>query len=362
MTFRRALVASIIFLATSTVLQLRLLSKLYLIPEFSSSFEPAVIFNPAEKNRSWARQHFREVGIDLANTTVLLLPTDGELRELVGRDPVIVGSGMSTSLSHCEAFARNVPTKKDRWIGVAGLFNSGTNLLYELLHQNCQMPGARRTKGDEWEDDEDLDMVYWQVPWGKHGIWSKGYTAKGYEHVKRQNGLAIVVTRDPYNWSLAMCRNPYILKWLDGSSSDESSVDAACPNMSTKVSAWGVHDNILEFWNLWHRKYAFEYPHPRIMIRLEDLTFRPRETVERICECAGGITAESFHHFIDSAKSMGWQKGHGPKEELTGMVKAWSKAHFRVRGGLSEDNYAIATQTLDTDLMDLFQYQHPPAR
>ena len=158
------------------------------------------------------------------------------------------------------------------------------------------------------------------------------YTAKGYEHVKRQNGLAIVVTKDPYNWSLDMCRNPYILKWLDGSSSDKSSVDAACLNMSTKVYAWGVHDNILEFWNLWHRKYAFEYPHPRIMIRLEDLTFRPWETVKRICDCAGGITTESFHHFIDSAKSMGWQKGHGPKEELTGMIKAWPKDHFRVRG------------------------------
>ena len=105
MTFCRALVASIIFLTTSTVLQLRLLSRLNLIPEYSSSFEPAVIFNPAEKNRSWARQHFCEVGIDLANTTVLLLPTDGELRELVGRDPVIVGSGMSTFLSQCSIVA-----------------------------------------------------------------------------------------------------------------------------------------------------------------------------------------------------------------------------------------------------------------
>ena len=38
---------------------------------------------------------------------------------------------------------------------VAGLFNTGTNLLYKLLHKNCKLP-------------TDVGGIPWQVMWGKH--------------------------------------------------------------------------------------------------------------------------------------------------------------------------------------------------
>mmetsp|Transcript_4571 Transcript_4571/g.10329 ORF Transcript_4571/g.10329 Transcript_4571/m.10329 type:complete len:215 (-) Transcript_4571:1386-2030(-) len=119
-------------------------------PTSASAFAPtpSSIFTPADKNRSWALAHFREAGIELTNETLPLLPTDSELRELIGREPVIVGrSGPGTMTSQCEIFLRNVPTKEDRWIGVAGLFNTGTNLLYDLLSKNCQMPGGGGRRG-----------------------------------------------------------------------------------------------------------------------------------------------------------------------------------------------------------------------
>jgi len=171
------------------------------------------------------------------------------------------------------------------------------------------------------------------------------------------------MTRDPYDWSTAMCKHPYIVEWLDDSSEDPAiEVKSTCPNMRTKVSVWGIHENIMHFWNRWYREYAFDFPNPRIIVRLEDLTLRPRETVESICKCAGGQTAEKFHHVADSAKAKFQGDGHGPKEELTGMLKAWTRFQFprKARGGLSTDDYNISTQSLDKELMDLFQYHPPP--
>ena len=59
-------------------------------------------------------------------------------RSLYGPDPVIYG------LDTCAAF-RDSSDLADHILSVAGTFNSGTNLLSELLIHNCHMP-ARMTK------------------------------------------------------------------------------------------------------------------------------------------------------------------------------------------------------------------------
>lgn len=104
-------------------------------------------------SRSWAQRHFQEVGISLDNDTLTDLPTNYEIIELFGREPLVVmGSNSLSSDSNnnnnrhhnssvqCNNFHRRVPNPKDRWIGVAGFFNTGTNLLYQLLKANCVMP------------------------------------------------------------------------------------------------------------------------------------------------------------------------------------------------------------------------------
>jgi len=109
-------------------------------------------------SRSWAKRHFQEVGISLDNDTLTELPTNYEIIKLFGKEPLVVMG--SNSLSRVEAssdsnnnnnrhhnssvqcnnFYKRVPDPKDRWIGVAGFFNTGTNLLYQLLKANCVMP------------------------------------------------------------------------------------------------------------------------------------------------------------------------------------------------------------------------------
>lgn len=230
----------------------------------------------------------------------------------------------------------HVPNQVDRWIGVAGLFNTGTNLLNRLL-RNCKMPGEKNS-------------VLWQVPWGKHSFANTSRnrtTAPKNWKVVKDNGLAVVVTRDPYTWAQSMCRNPYILKW--------ERTDR-CPNVTAKVKSWGGHENLFTFYNSWYEKYWKEFPYPRIFVRVEDLTLRPQETIKKICDCAGGNITDTFQHMVKSAKDE--NMGH---ESTTGMVEAWKRVTSReVNGGLTFEDYTIARKSLaDGGLMDLFAYKNP---
>ena len=109
------------------------------------------------QSRSWVQRHFQEVGISLDNDTLSELPTNYEIIKLFGKEPLVVMGSNSLSRveansysnnndnrhhdeEQCNNFYKRVPNPKDRWIGVAGFFNTGTNLLYQLLKANCVMP------------------------------------------------------------------------------------------------------------------------------------------------------------------------------------------------------------------------------
>ena len=97
------------------------------------------------------------------------LPTWEEVIQHVGNDgPIILG------LDTCKEYNTNiVPNKKERHIGIAGPFSSGTHYLSDLLIKNCDFPIAADTDTDTVTDKQKLlqhrnDGILWQVPWGKH--------------------------------------------------------------------------------------------------------------------------------------------------------------------------------------------------
>ena len=73
-----------------------------------------------------------QIGKDLAN----VLPTWEDIVGMYGDHPII--SGLET----CEAYREKVKPE-DRMTGPAGMFNTGTNLLRELLTRNCDIKEAR---------------------------------------------------------------------------------------------------------------------------------------------------------------------------------------------------------------------------
>lgn len=285
-------------------------------------------------SRSWAAKHFREAGLFLDNNTLHKLPTNEEITSLFGEEPVVVGTSVNNS-QQCFDFFYRVPDPEKRWIGVGGLFNTGTNLLHQLLQQNCIMSTDNSVK--------------WQVPWGKHAFatLSRSKTAPGSKGIVKDDGLVVVAVRDPYEWAKSMCQNPYIIEWEP---------TQTCPNLTAKVLSWGGSDNLLHFYNIWYQQYLKEFPFPRIFVRMEDLTLRPQSTIKKICDCAGGKTTNKFINVVRSAKE---GQGHA---STTGMVKSWENVVARKKLRLPIEDYTIAIQSLDDELMALFGYKHPHRR
>lgn len=112
-----------------------------IIPERNSSNDqetPRQESKIRRNNYSWAIHQFQEAGIPLNNSTSTLkqmqIPTNDDIEDLFSNDPLIFGED-----EQCRDFLRRVPDPSKRWIGISGLFNSGTNLLFQLLDENKLM-------------------------------------------------------------------------------------------------------------------------------------------------------------------------------------------------------------------------------
>lgn len=129
------------------------------------------------------------------------LPRWQQVVDLYGNDIIVHSNN-----KHCETFRQHVP--HERILAVAGLFNTGTNLL------NTQF--TRNVRGV---------TTLWQVPWGKHRMadvkWN--HTAHGMEAHNKRSVLPVVVIRDPLSWMQSMCAHPYAAHWRHGSHH--------CPNL-----------------------------------------------------------------------------------------------------------------------------------
>ena len=100
----------------------------------------------------------RDAGLDpvsLGNETIAQLPSWDEVTTLYGSEPRFYG------LETCQAF-RNHSDPAEHFIGVAGTFNTGTNLLADLLMKNCYMPERVKKYGSVNRG------MRWQVPYGKY--------------------------------------------------------------------------------------------------------------------------------------------------------------------------------------------------
>ena len=75
-------------------------------------------------------------GVDIDEELAATLPAWEDIVSMYGDKPII--SGLET----CEVY-RDQVKPEDRMIGPAGIFNTGTNLLFELLKSNCDIKEAR---------------------------------------------------------------------------------------------------------------------------------------------------------------------------------------------------------------------------
>lgn len=133
------------------------------------------------------------------------LPSWGQVISMYGDRPKMMG------LDQCEAFrADGDPAEK--FLAVAGAFNSGTNLLAKMVTRNCVMHKRQAKYGQKHRG------VRWQVPYGKHTPPSNeefrnAHVAKKSDGVVARNVLPAVMIRDPFRWLQSMCGHHYTSRW-----------------------------------------------------------------------------------------------------------------------------------------------------
>jgi hypothetical protein len=110
------------------------------------------------------------------------LPRWSDVTDLYGTEPVIYGT------ETCAPFRAEIPSS-ERFVGVAGQMNTGTNALGKYLLHNLRIPGNEITNG-----------VLWTVPWYKHG-WASLKQRYDYRPPENHSKVfAVVIIKDPMFW------------------------------------------------------------------------------------------------------------------------------------------------------------------
>lgn len=120
------------------------------------SFKPKPIAEyeaQAEKDdKKFIIDLFIDAGLtEMDDSTYRVLPTWKDVSELYGTEPKILG------LEQCETFrAKGNPW--DHFVSTAGTFNSGTNLMAEMLIHNCHMEErmkklGKKNRGIRWQGE-----------------------------------------------------------------------------------------------------------------------------------------------------------------------------------------------------------------
>lgn len=265
-------------------------------------------------------------------------------------------------------------------------FNSGTNLLWKLLRMNCVMPRECETVtsrreanyGDISRTEVEVSLFsalrgtpkgdrrlrgcvpfLVQVPWGKHNPVAFAKTGRGpaaYAEINASEVLPVVVVKDPYTWAQSMCRNPYSVVFERRST---------CPSpLGTTTVPWPsaprTYESLPHLWAAWHRDYL-DFDEPRLLLRYEDLLWRPRDTLERVCACVGGRLVDAFDDITRSAKDQGHGHDATARSSRSDALQRYANRTLRYEHLTRSDLAVFFAQLNDTRLVRDFGYEIAPA-
>lgn len=260
-----------------------------------------------------------------------------ELPKVYGDRPIIRG------LNHCDAFrATNLPSER-KW-GIAGMPNTGTNALFHLMH-NCQF-------GHEKEG--------WQMPEGKHRFLSK-------KEKKYPDTLAVAIVKDPIQWMASTCRHSYFP--VQGAATDANNPHCPSPvkNTSGSYQDGTQFESLVDVWGRWYSEYfendnsisVFQLQEqPALIIRFEDLLFKPEATIREVCGCLGfeANAGKDFQIIETMAK---WGKGHKIPTNRSQTIEQYTTKRDALQARFTKEDITYMEQSLvNTDAARVMQYFH----
>eukprot|EP00566_Odontella_aurita_P013234 CAMPEP_0113535572 /NCGR_PEP_ID=MMETSP0015_2-20120614/5782_1 /TAXON_ID=2838 /ORGANISM="Odontella" /LENGTH=457 /DNA_ID=CAMNT_0000434845 /DNA_START=375 /DNA_END=1748 /DNA_ORIENTATION=- /assembly_acc=CAM_ASM_000160 len=323
--------------------------------------------------REYLHQMLLRAGVQVGAELISKLPLWSDMNSMYNIDdgPVITG------LDTCEDFRSSIP-RNQRYIGPAGMFNTGTNILASLLEKNCRIARTNETN----TQGHDRYGMRWQVPWGKHVFASWRGVNVAYVDAKRgiftdpSLVLPVVTVKDPYSWMGSMCRHPYAAIWqhrsehcpnlLPTKDDRKKGIRGTGPENTISVrvrfKAENVthHSSLVGLWNDWYRAYHSDASYPRLIVRYEDILVHPERVIEAVCRCAGGDTNMDGFTFSD----VNGKGNHGPHAGSNGLISALIRYGnvSKRQEGFSSDDLNYAENVLDSNLMQAYKYSLPQIR
>ena len=289
----------------------------------------------------------RDAGVLPTPDLISLLPRWSNIVAQYGSEPII------HNLESCADFRASTP-KEIRFTGVAGMFNTGTNLLGDLMIHNCQIDGHQGGTG-----------MRAQVPWGKHNPPGthrlKNVAQVGGAKVNQTAVFPTVIIKDPYHWIISQCRHKYSTLWEHDSEH--------CPNIVSwrSETPTNVHvkyametrdyNTFVGMWNEWYGEYENHSSlYPIAYVRFEDILFHAVTVVNALCRCVGGRRRRGpFKYVEDSAKN---SKFHPGSNGLLNAMIRYGDPKKRLEGWSKED-WEYARDHLDQKLMNKYGYSRP---
>jgi hypothetical protein len=109
-------------------------------------------------------------------------------------------------------------------------------------------------------------------------------------------------------------------------------------------------------WKDWYQDY-YDVKFPRLIIRLEDLVFHPRQILQQVCQCVGGKLRANITMAGESTKQ-GADHIHGKNK--TNLADAMILHVYSNRTkGMTIDDLQYAKEILKDSVMSDFGYTPP---
>jgi hypothetical protein len=349
----------------------------------------------------------RLVELGISNMSSLLqeysmqeIPPWSDITDRYGTKPTVIG------LDTCAPYRRAVPPEQ-RLVAPVGLFHTGTNLLGELLASSCSFQSSSSSSSNN------IQMLF-QPPWGKHNplearnVDHYVISKPVYQAMNVANVFSIVMVRHPVDWMQHMCRQPYAARWnrthcphlivtatsmtrSGGSEKDAMGSLYATGNavadfelnpVFVQLYKKQVYASLLHFWNDWNRDFyrgsttttapdstattasaaaresemSSTATFPRLVVRLEDIVYHPKQVLQTICTCVGGTL--NFVPSMLTHRQHGLRNGVSSSNNRLFLVDAWnSHAVVSLQDLQNQDDRNATMQLVDRTLMRAFQYK-----
>lgn len=244
----------------------------------------------------------------------------------------------ATNVTSAVALGVNRTAGRHPALHMYGLFNTGTNLLYDLIAKNFKA--------------HELAPFKQHQPGWKHAKPSIYFS--NHPHLKPQAGdVMVVMIRDPMSWLMSMRKAPYNLQsctvgadWATRPCT--MSCDASCLQTHGGPKPFA---NIEDVWNSYMRDYesSARYGYSKVvLVRYEDLVMQPGVELNRIGSALGIQPAAAVVHQLAPAKNHGMSLGRAQA-----MEKLRSKSYLHSYGNGDRPK---ACARLDKSVMQRHDY------